>query len=997
MIRRITVELAFPGESGWTDVSGLIRYPSWNIDEAAFSSEKRSTVDKFSCNLKYDATILGKLRAADARIWINVKNAIDASALFFGVIEPSVANETSDHISEISLEAVDNSWRLDEKVSITRQLPALVASPGYKLWDPADQTHSIAHVMLTDAGYSTAEISAAISNTTVIQSFSAIKDESTYRELLDVLFMEYGYVIHPDASGVLTLLPWKPTAAAIELGPEDLSTVVPFKFENRADYRDSAKVTWAELEILDGVLVYRADLPVDSEGNFTGEAIAAADFYPKDSDIEDIYQTYVQKWLDKPYLSRETRLANKDLTLVATSGAVISSEADDGIAVDINLFESHQARVRFLNSAITTGKIRIFEIYADALIRKKIGTEKALPLGMETNAREYASQYLFDKTSAQALATALAEDLYAEEQYSFGCNQVLGLGSKVKLIEARNGTSVYAVINRRKRSSSKAYIEYEAIQLLTAAGITVTSESQTMSKVWPPASEKVTPEQPLSGQILAHRSYDDADVSGAVVIDNSGAGHHATRSGGTIVMGARGKALECDETDTVDVDYGLQDISAGWTILKTLAVVSSDPAHEAFTSILHIELRFPDGIYRDYEISGIEINTWYPAGVVHNGTAAEIWANGELLGSYVCGPETISEVVFSLIPHASIASTAKTAIDEEVDAARAFTAAEVQGYSSIGMEKKFTWADYQIPNLAPIVSVPGLVPRFRGSFAYVANATATTYYSTAIIGDWIVLFSMTAALCGIYKWSLNGWERQATPTEEQTETCALAILAAVDAGYCTSTAYVSVSSTSIELLIARRILAKEIVLLASGYLKSHDYAETDGNPTAGFMLDVANQVIKAFGAKFVNATISGKATLSELVFANVTAGNNLVRYLDAEFYYDSSTPYKFKELQIVAGGQFRVKFDLNLVADRYDVGLTAYAAVYKKGTQVGTTRSITANGYVTFSEDISGFIADDLVQVYAWVTNTTFARAYVKNFRIYIAENPGILRFIGSP
>lgn len=488
MIRRITVELAFPGESVWTDVSNLIRYPSWNIDEAAFSSEKRSAVDKFSCSLKYNATILGKLRAADARILINVKDALDASPLFYGVVEPSVSNETSDHISDISLEAVDNSWRLDEKISTTRQLPALVADPGYKLWDSVDPTHSIAHVILTDAGYKAAEISSSISVAVLIQSFKAIKEEATYRELLDVLFMEYGYVIHPNASGVLNLILWKPTAPAIEIGPDDLSTVIPFSFENRADYRDSAKVTWSELEILNHVLVYRDDLPVDSDGVFTGTAIAAGGYYPPDSDIEDIYQTYMQNWLDKPYLARETRLANKDLTLVATSGAAVTFEADSGISPDLNLFESHKAQIRFLNGSASIGSIRVFEIYADALIRKKIGTEKALPLGTEKNVREYASQYIFTKASAQDLAIALAEDVYAEEQYSFGCNKVIALGARVKLIEARNGTSIYAVITRRKRSSSKAVIEYEAIQLLSVASITTTSELQTMSSALVPAT-----------------------------------------------------------------------------------------------------------------------------------------------------------------------------------------------------------------------------------------------------------------------------------------------------------------------------------------------------------------------------------------------------------------------------------------------------------------------------------------------------------------------------
>jgi len=488
MIRNIIVELAFPGESGWTDVSRLVRYPSWSIDEAAFSSEKRSAVDKFSCKLKFNATLLGKLRAADAKTWITVKDAFDSSALFFGVIEPSVSNETSDHVGDISIEAVDNSWRLDEKISISRQLPALVADSGFKLWDAVDPDHSIAHVMLVDAGYTAAEIGSSISVAYTIKSFTAIKEECTYRELLDVLFMEYGYVIHADETGVLNLIPWRPTATAIELGPNELSTVIPFQFENRADYRDCAKVTWSELEILHDVLVYRENLPVDSDGTFTGEAIAAGDYFPKDSDIEDIFQGYVKNWLDKPYLARETRLANKDLTLLATSGASIDFEADTGIEIDVSSFKPHKAQVRFQNRSGETKSIRIFEIYADALIRKKIGIEKALPLGTEKNPREYASQYIFNKVYAQALAIALAEDVYAEEQYFFGCNQVLALGARVKLLEARNGTSVYAVITRKKRIASKAFFEYEATQLLTAASITTQSEMQTLSSIWPVAT-----------------------------------------------------------------------------------------------------------------------------------------------------------------------------------------------------------------------------------------------------------------------------------------------------------------------------------------------------------------------------------------------------------------------------------------------------------------------------------------------------------------------------
>lgn len=153
-------------------------------------------------------------------------------------------------------------------------------------------------------------------------------------------------------------------------------------------------------------------------------------------------------------------------------------------------------------------------------------------------------------------------------------------------------------------------------------------------------------------------------------------------------------------------------------------------------------------------------------------------------------------------------------------------------------------------------------PRFRGSFLYVDDAGATTYYSTAVPGDWVVLKSGTALLCGIYQWSGTSWIKKTGSwiTEEMIATTALSILAAVDEGYGTSTDYLSLSSTALEIIIARRIFAKQIVLTAEGYLKSHDYAENiDGYPTAGFMLDVANQVIKAYGGVFNNIIIKNSS------------------------------------------------------------------------------------------------------------------------------------------
>ena len=54
------------------------------------------------------------------------------------------------------------------------------------------------------------------------------------------------------------------------------------------------------------------------------------------------------------------------------------------------------------------------------------------------------------------------------------------------------------------------------------------------------------------------------------------------------------------------------------------------------------------------------------------------------------------------------------------------------------------------------------------------------------------------------------------------------------------------------------LLAQNIVLKQQGYIKSHNYAESNGSPTAGFMLDATNNVIKTYGMKANEAIITGK-------------------------------------------------------------------------------------------------------------------------------------------
>lgn len=81
---------------------------------------------------------------------------------------------------------------------------------------------------------------------------------------------------------------------------------------------------------------------------------------------------------------------------------------------------------------------------------------------------------------------------------------------------------------------------------------------------------------------------------------------------------------------------------------------------------------------------------------------------------------------------------------------------------------------------------------------------------------------------------------------------------------------------------------------------------------------------------------------------------------DAEVNTEETDYTKVKEIEIGAiGGEITISFQLKAVD-----GGTAYGRIYKNGVAAGTERSTANSAYQTYSEDISGLVAGDLVQLY---------------------------------
>lgn len=127
---------------------------------------------------------------------------------------------------------------------------------------------------------------------------------------------------------------------------------------------------------------------------------------------------------------------------------------------------------------------------------------------------------------------------------------------------------------------------------------------------------------------------------------------------------------------------------------------------------------------------------------------------------------------------------------------------------------------------------------------------------------------------------------------------------------------------------------------------------------------------------YSNAGVPAGASINTHDYA---AGTYLLASQDTERTVTGDTSYhKLKEIIIVRTGGLTVKFDLNGAGVG---GESAYGRVYKNGSAIGTERNL-VTGYTTYSEDFTGLVPGDLIQVYAKVSSAGNT-GYIRNFRIY--------------
>ncbi|MEK7549192.1 MAG: hypothetical protein AAB496_01755, partial [Patescibacteria group bacterium] len=128
-------------------------------------------------------------------------------------------------------------------------------------------------------------------------------------------------------------------------------------------------------------------------------------------------------------------------------------------------------------------------------------------------------------------------------------------------------------------------------------------------------------------------------------------------------------------------------------------------------------------------------------------------------------------------------------------------------------------------------------------------------------------------------------------------------------------------------------------------------------------------------------TTAGKCLSALSAEFSQTAGDYELNLNSAERTTASATYVKLKETKIGVGGTLRIKFSIK------GIGGPLYGRIYRNGVAVGTERNTSSDTYVEFSEDIGGWSAGDLVQVYAHRTGS-LTSVDIQGLNIYTAAPP---------
>lgn len=425
------------------EISHLLRFKTCELSEILYNENHHSVRNIFSCHLNYDEQVFTLISASQKELlaWVDDDNS---NRIFTGVIEPTFDSNISQFFEGMRIEIGDFTYLLDKKFDGYLQIPQLVDGISQPIFVRSNP-NSILYQIFDRANLSHLISAAAPDIPTVVQQISLSGDQE-YREIIDELLYEHNHVLICLPDGTFSWFKYgENTFTPTITIDREKSTAEPFVIRKVFTKQDGYELTWSLPEMIPQVRLWDANLPISPEGIFTGVDIAPGDYWPKDGEIRDIFQDYIERWLDIPYTQGTNRLENRDISLIATSNQTLSWSGEPGIQLLEESYEAFRAKILFRNTTSEIKRLFFVALYGDALIRT--GVAKELVPTASKKPLPYTSKYIFEQNQADSLSTVGAQNvLYSDFEYEFYLNSLVPIGTVVRLKQESTPIDTSAII-----------------------------------------------------------------------------------------------------------------------------------------------------------------------------------------------------------------------------------------------------------------------------------------------------------------------------------------------------------------------------------------------------------------------------------------------------------------------------------------------------------------------------------------------------------------------
>jgi hypothetical protein len=439
------------------DISALVDVRSIS-KVTRLHTEMRPNSNKLQFSVRYDATLFANLLSYDT-IQLTVMDG--AAPYFYGYLSPNYKATIRDGQKFIEIIAEDPTLQL-----LGVQITSTFVAAGYAVCTPAATATSLVHAIATAAGVTLAAGAPTIS--TVIPYLVVLNDDKmTYAKLLEQILFEYNHVYYFNESGALVLSPTINTSTVAATGT--LTTAAgsanirgEIEIQKTAQKYDDVRVSYNLVQLKNAVTVFK-----DSD-SITLEAAGNAekkDYWPLTNDVAEVFSNWKSPEGYKIW--------------VVTSPS-LSATLGSGITLNRALTNYYKkASFGYRNTAGAASDITGLKITGNAYIIASQNVARVSISGSK-ELNEYDAEYIFDDTSARALASAMAQYYkYSDIKYIVKSKDVFTLGQYVLVVDA-----IYAGLSTKCRVvgisvlSTTEVITYQLEEVDDFAAVTLVTEGR---------------------------------------------------------------------------------------------------------------------------------------------------------------------------------------------------------------------------------------------------------------------------------------------------------------------------------------------------------------------------------------------------------------------------------------------------------------------------------------------------------------------------------------